>query len=471
MKQVSFLWMRVGVVLILGLALVAGLAGTARAAEFDNDGKIGADEVIDDDVFLGGESVVMDGTVKGALFAAGETVTINGTVEGDLFAAGSKIVLGEQARVDGNLFAGSQVIDLHGNVTGSVFGGSAALTVWDTAVVARNLYYGGYSLTTEKGSQIARDAYFGVYQALLSGEIGRDVNGDAGALELAGSIGRNLTLEIEQPGKDGEIRPMPKMQSGNELPASVPSGLRVLPGAVIAGKLTYVSPVEQAGAIQAAPGEGVVYQKPVVDPRREVKEPSPWVTSLLSFVQTLVSLLVLGGLALWKLPGASQGAVAQVRQKPWASLGIGFLALLAGYAGVFIAALLIILLAIAFGVASLGGLGTVIWGVGLSALALAFAVFQVLVSYGSKLVVAYLVGEWVVRRFLAQNSRPRLWALVIGVLVYALLTAIPYLGGLIGFVVTLLGLGAIWLMYRAGRTPTAEIAVTETPAAPEAPAL
>ena len=50
---------------------------------------IGKDEVINDDLFVGGATVTVDGTVNGDLITMGQTVVINGKVTGDVLTAGS----------------------------------------------------------------------------------------------------------------------------------------------------------------------------------------------------------------------------------------------------------------------------------------------------------------------------------------------------------------------------------------------
>jgi len=46
-----------------------------------------------------------------------------------------------------------------------------------------------------------------------------------------------------------------------------------------------------------------------------------------------------------------------------------------------------------------------------------------------------------------------MWALVIGVLIYVLVSSIPIIGLLIGLAATLIGVGAMWLAYQAWRKP------------------
>jgi Tfp pilus assembly protein PilX len=52
-------------------------------------------------------------------------------------------------------------------------------------------------------------------------------------------------------------------------------------------------------------------------------------------------------------------------------------------------------------------------------------------------------------------AESRGWALVIGVVIYVILRGIPILGWLVGLAVTLIGLGAMWLVYREQRATAA----------------
>ncbi|NIO72166.1 MAG: hypothetical protein GTN71_24855, partial [Anaerolineae bacterium] len=54
---------------------------------------IGADEVIEDDLYVGANTFTLDGTIKGDLIVGGSTIEINGTVEGDLIAVGQTVTV------------------------------------------------------------------------------------------------------------------------------------------------------------------------------------------------------------------------------------------------------------------------------------------------------------------------------------------------------------------------------------------
>ena len=59
------------IALSMVLVLVLSAVGTVSAAEFPKGETIPAGETIEDDVFISGENVVIDGTVNGMLFASG----------------------------------------------------------------------------------------------------------------------------------------------------------------------------------------------------------------------------------------------------------------------------------------------------------------------------------------------------------------------------------------------------------------
>ena len=456
MKIRSFsLWMRAGFVLSLALVLVLTTVGSAQAADINGSGNVGTGETINDDLILGGNTVVMDGTVNGMLVAGGNTVTINGTVNGDAILAGKTIVISEGAVIDGNLFAAGSEIDVMGKITGSIASGSGSLSLAPGASVGRNVYYGGYNFDTKNGSTIGRDLFFGGYQAILAGEVSQDVHLAGAAAEINGKIGRNAILDISSPNQQNST---PMFMPQQQLPPAIPTGLRISKDAQIGGTLTYTSSVNQNSSVQAAPAGGIVFQTPVPPQAQKpqnqpLSQRIPLLGWLFGRIRELVSLLILGGLALWLLPTILERTVEMARTKVAASAGYGFLTLLVGYIGAVIVFIVILVISILLGLVSLGGLGWAFFGVTSSGLGLALTIFTLLVTYGSKLIVAYLAGTWIGKSLFPQATHLRVWSMVVGVAAYVLLRSIPILGFLIAFVVILIGLGAMWLVYRRRTAP------------------
>jgi hypothetical protein len=93
---------------------------------------------------------------------------------------------------------------------------------------------------------------------------------------------------------------------------------------------------------------------------------------------------------------------------------------------------------------------------GIAILAIAFSLFSILISYGGQIVLAYLAGEWLSKKFLPQVANPYLW-LLLGVVLYAIVAAIPLLGWVASIAATLVGVGAMWLTWREWREAEAAL--------------
>ncbi|MCJ7734379.1 MAG: polymer-forming cytoskeletal protein, partial [Anaerolineales bacterium] len=267
--------------LFLVVTLGLGMAATAKAVEFDEDGIIEAGEVIDDDLFIGNDTVEINGTVNGDVFAGGSVVKVNGTI-------------------NGSLATGAQSVFINGQVSGSVYAGSSTITLGPDAAIGRNMYYGGFNLSAEEGSVINRDLLVGAYQVLLSGEVGRDVRAGVGALEINGSVGNDVIAEVGGPSSGNQP---PIFTNPPGVQTIVPSGIRVSEGAVIGGSISYKSSENQSEAIAISPPGGISYEYvPEMDPNADPEEAgkvgstalvAAW---LLKQLRVFITLMLLGGL-------------------------------------------------------------------------------------------------------------------------------------------------------------------------------
>ncbi|NLF02130.1 MAG: hypothetical protein GX601_14250 [Anaerolineales bacterium] len=422
-------------ILALVIVLVGVFAGlsTARAVVFYDGERIPAGVVIEDDVFIVGNNVVVEGTVTGDLFAAGEEVVVSGTVGGSLFITGA-------------------TLRVNGEVEGSVYGAGSSFTLGPGATVGRNGYVTGYSLETAEGSLITQDLLFSGYQAALAGTVDSDVRGAMAALELSGQVGEDVNVNVAAPGQN--MGRFWDWTLPGDAPEALEPGLRVAETAQIGGQLIYTSPELQAEAIEAEPEGGVVFRPAEERARRGgaarvLAAIGRW---LLARLRDLLSLLILGGLALWLIPTWLNRAADQAWSDPLLSLGLGLLVLIVGYVALFALAVLILIVSLLISLISVGGLAWPVFGIGLAVWGLTFIAFQLLVSWGSKLVVTYLVGRWLLGRISRDQKPSAVVALLLGVVIYVILRAIPILGWLVGAVATLIGLGAIWLLiYRSAR--------------------
>ncbi len=446
---------RMTAMLLLAVILFGMTLGQAQAVEIIRNGTIAAGQTIDDDVVLSATHVVMDGTVNGTLIAAGQTVVINGTVKSDVIAFGQTVTLGEKAVIEGNLFAGASNVSVRGKVNGSVFGGAASMVLTESARVGRNLYYGGYSLETQAGSQITRDLSAGGYQLILGGTA-HSLRAGAAAIELKGTLTGDVTLDVAAP-DSVQMQSMRYWRSSvPEVPEAIQPGLRIAEGAKIAGKLTYTSPQEQMDTIQSVPGGGRVYQTPVPGQNEQMGRVQPRVNFfnlgegfwLWGLLRNLVTIFLLGALVLWRAPQLFNRAVAQVQQRSLASMGVGLLALVAVFFAIPVISITLILVGLMFGLMTLVDLVGMVLGIGFGVLGLAIVVFFTLFGWAGKLLLATIIGGWILSKLSPQAVVNRFGAFALGALIVALLAAIPFAGFLFTFLVDLAGIGALWFVWK-----------------------
>jgi hypothetical protein len=130
--------------------------------------------------------------------------------------------------------------------------------------------------------------------------------------------------------------------------------------------------------------------------------------------------------------------------------------------------LLMILLAIAFGLARLGAVVAIELVAGFLALGVGTFLFVLAIAFVADVVVALMIGRLVLPD--RETSQwQELGALAVGLLVVVIVTSLPVIGGLAKLAVILFGLGALliaaWSRWR-GRAAT----VTTAPVEPAPPA-
>jgi hypothetical protein len=146
----------------------------------------------------------------------------------------------------------------------------------------------------------------------------------------------------------------------------------------------------------------------------------------------------------------------RIKSQPGPSLGWGVIAW-AGFFFVLLALILAVILgAIFFGVLTLGSItGTIVW-LGILALFALVVGFVLATSFVSKIVVGTALGKWIFARTSPSLAEHKFWPMIVGVVAIAVVVALfrfPLLptgifGGLINFIVVLMGLGTLWLWGR-----------------------
>jgi len=399
---------------------------------------IGADEVVDDDLYVGADTFVLDGAVKGDVIVGGRNITINGTVEGDLWAAG-------------------QVVIINGVVLDDARIAGAGLQLGDGAQVGGDLLAAGASLETLAGSIVSNDLLVGAGQALLAGDVERDVLAGAGALELRGNFDGDVVDQTEESANG----PSPNIYMQQNIPLTLPSvapGLTIADSANIAGDLEYSSTYDLTFPGGAVGGE-VTRVEPEITKGNVYVPPTPLERTgkwLLDSLRTIVTLVLFGLLLGWLTPVFLNMTSGKVQSQTWPSLGWGAIA----WAAFFFALLLIVIVMIAggiiFGALTLGGIsGAIIWLGILSLFGLTVA-FVLSTAYIAKIVVGTALGKWIFSKTNPSLAEHKFWPMLLGVVIVAGVVALfrfplvplGFFGWLINFAVILFGLGALWLWGR-----------------------
>ncbi len=381
---------------------------------------IAKDEVIDDDVYVFAQKVTVDGTIKGDLIVFAQQININGSVDGDLIAAAQQVLINGKVSDDARIAC-------------------QVLTLQDGTDISDDLIAAGYSLECTKGSRIGGEVKFAGYQSIFAGRVEKKVKLASANCQLSGSFGDDIEAVVE--GGDYSAAGL----WGVEIP-TVPKGLTVTESTDIAGNLKYQSTREAdinpeskiAGKVEHSKIESDVAQPPTITNRA------------IDFAKQFFALFLIGLLVVYICPKWTGQVVNNVGRRPLASLGWGVLTLVAVIAGAILLLVATIAVAVLLGIVSLDNLILTWLGLGVLTTAVVVVGFSIFSTWIAKIIVSVWAGnriingpDWV--------SRRRFLTLALGVLIIAALTWIPFVGGIIGLVVMLLGIGstAIWMFTKS----------------------
>ena len=388
---------RVRLLIILSLAILSlfAVAGSAQAQGLVAGETVPEGTVIRNDAFLSGDNVVIDGLVDGDVLAVGRRVTINGEVTGSLFAA-------------------AEVVNVNGKVGGSVYAAAATLEANESAAVDRSLYFVGAQLNTDPASSVERDLAAAALGAQLAGSVGRDVRAVVGPLAL---LERILDL------------------------FNIETGFQILPSSALA-------PDSQAPAVVMRPANDQKWSilaspaRAQADSANETQSTGEW---FLIRLRQMVQFLIVGGLVSWLFPVSFTRWSDRLRRRPIASGLYGFVGFVTGFAGVILIFVLVLVVGVGLAILTLRGLAIATWGLGFSTTTLLFSIFLLFILFISKVIVSYTAGLLILERLLPRAANRKFWPMLLGLIIYVLLRAIPYLGLGLGFLVTIFGLGAAML--------------------------
>jgi len=368
------------------LALI-GLAGlflialpVAAWAAANQSIYVGPDEIISGNFIKAGNIIDINGAVNGDVIVAASSITINGPVAGDVIAAGN-------------------TIRINGVVSGSVRVVGSSVEI--NSSVEKNVWAVGSTVALGPEAKVGWDVYAAGANVEIKGPVAGNVLASAAGIVIANEVGKDVKVSVD---KEGQII--------------------LYPQAKIGGNLTYkAASAEQLVLKEGAQVIGQTTKTELTVPsKREVRGFLYGFWGFLK-VMSFFSLLVIGLVLVTLIPKVVFEIRDEMIKRPQLDFGLGLIYLI-------IAPVLVILLIITL--------------IGIP-LALIIAFLYVISLYFAKVMVGFTLGLLIFDRLNKEKKYKGslIWPLAIGLLIFVVLTSLPFIGWLVKLILIIWALGAI----------------------------
>ncbi len=327
--------------------------------------------------------------VQGDYFAFGPFVEISGTVHGDVYAAGAEVLV--DGVVDGDLIVAGGNVTISGVVTqdARVAGGNVTLS----GTIKRNVTLAGGDGHMTESAHVAGNVLAAAANLMMRGPIDGDVRVGAGNVTLSSRTGGALAVGA------AAIRLTSKASVGKDFRYWSNDEASIDEGAMVSGAVTR-------------------HPIPEVLKGEEVKRGVAGMKIVAGAV-SFVSTLLLGLLLLRVYPIFTPRVASVIKEQPWVVLGVGG-------AMLFGVPLLILLCMV-----SLLGIP----------IGLMLGAMYLVTLYLGRVFVMLWFGQRLLR--LVSDSSSPAWAFVTGLVVYFIVSVVPFVGGLITLATMAVGFGAL----------------------------
>ena len=322
------------------------------------------------------------------LFVWGWLPTISGQISDNAFLGGQKVDIGPDAIIGGDLFLFAQTSLIEGQIGGDIYAFAAELTIAEGAVVGGAIYGSSAAVT-------------------IDGDVGAPLSFAGGAVTLNGPVRGDVRLEA------GELVIGPNAVIEGDLRYESPRQADIDADAVILGERHYFEPQEddeegESGGASSASRGGL----------------GMW--GLLWDGWWLLSSFIVGAMALAIGGERARKPAEHLAAQPALGLGFGFVVAVVFPAAALLAMILLVTIPL-----------------GLIGLALYLAA-----AYLARLVAAQTVGDWLLRTVRGGADSSAYASLALGLVLFYVLTRIPYVGFLVWLAAIVAGLGGIFLASR-----------------------
>ncbi len=380
---------------VLTVTILLTVPAVAADIRQGNNLVIPAGEVVNDDLYLFGSGITIEGAVNGDVIAFGDHINIKGPINGNFNGAANYVT------ADGDVRDSFRV---------------AASTIFVDGKIGGDLVAAASEIDITSGGSVGRDFLPAAATVNAGGPVGKDIRGSAGDFTIGSSVGGNVNIEC--------------------------STLRLEPSASIAGDLTYKSKTDAVQAEGAKVGGKIDHIVPPPPETSTTGQSAGQVAGLAAsgIVMFFVVLFIL--IALFKYIAALLTGIIFIllarkfipvlintlKGKPWPCLGYGALLFVLAPIAIFILFILVITI-------PLGLIVLAVW---------------LLAVYLASIFIALFLGKWMLRQS-ADNTEagPNIGALALGLLVFYIISVIPFIGCLCDLAAVLFGLGAFFLFIRS----------------------
>ena len=348
-------------------------AHSAQAFEVrvDDSVNLNKEEIADGNVYASCSDMKIDGTVNGDVIALCKSVTINGTINGDLIVF-------------------SQDITINGEVKGSARMAGTNITVNGT--IDHNINAFGTEINLTPSSTVAWDVLISGVNGKFNGIIGGNLHGSIATANIAGKIGKNINLTIEDYNQSQ-------------------GGLLITKDAIVGGGVTYTAKNEaQLESLSSVVGP-VSHQTP--------KETTEKPIDIISKIFYKLSALFLIGLVLISLKKKTVYDIAKNLELK------NLTATLIGLGALILTPIVILFFTITI--------------IGIPLALILLATYLILLTL-SLIFASFFVGNMLLKSFVKKPLNAFV-ILLFGLTIFVLLSSMPYIGWAFVFVFMTYGLG------------------------------
>jgi len=360
-----------------------------EAAEFLSGAEvtIGADEVLNEDVYAVAGRVIVDGTVNGDLVAAGDNIVVNGSINGDLIVAARAVTVA--GKVEDDIRAAAANLRFLSSVGGDLIAAGSLIVIEVDSVI-------GEDLVASAGTLIAR------------GDVEGDLDLNVSEAVIEGMVQGNVKATVEDSLVLG-----PESTIGGELTYTGLNEVTILPGAELTGDPTKLMPT------MSILGDEYPFSALVA-----------FLSRIVAQTKWFIGTILVGLLLIWLMPETVRSVVATLSNSPWRSFGMGLFML------PVTPVLLLLTMIIALSMVGFSAFPIV---------AVPGATYAVLLLL-AKPVIAVSIGKLISKLAMKRKDITLRSALVSGAAVLAGAGLIPYLDSIVGWLTLILGFG-MWLLY------------------------